>query len=151
MTESFTTVEHRVRSADGVELWCRDYRPLRAAPAAAGGAGAPVVLCVPGLTRNSRDFDSLASALAATHRVLTPDLRGRGRSGRAADYLTMTHDRVENPIILLLESIGPSALMGHSMGGRIIFSMLGIFKKRIEKKYIYKVLTECNFLLIYIY
>jgi len=49
--------------------------------------------------------------------VFVIDWAGVGRSGRAADYLTMTHDRVEDPIILLLESIGPSVLMGHSMGG----------------------------------
>jgi pimeloyl-ACP methyl ester carboxylesterase len=42
--------------------------------------GAPVV-CVHGLTRSGRDFDALASALAASgRRVFCPDLPGRGAS-----------------------------------------------------------------------
>jgi pimeloyl-ACP methyl ester carboxylesterase len=49
--------------------------------------------------------------------VYVIDWAGVGRSGHAPDYLTMTHDRVEDPIIVLLEEIGPSVLMGHSMGG----------------------------------
>lgn len=47
--------------------------------------GAPV-LCVHGLTRNGRDFDVLAQALAARgHRVLCVDLPGRGGSDRLAN------------------------------------------------------------------
>jgi pimeloyl-ACP methyl ester carboxylesterase len=45
-----------------------------------GPPGAPVVLCVHGLTRNGRDFDFLAEALAPRFRVVCPDLPGRGRS-----------------------------------------------------------------------
>jgi pimeloyl-ACP methyl ester carboxylesterase len=58
-------------SADGLRLFYRDY---------AGGAQSIPVLCLPGLTRNSRDFAGLAEVLSPRHRVLTPDLRGRGRS-----------------------------------------------------------------------
>jgi pimeloyl-ACP methyl ester carboxylesterase len=43
-----------------------------------------VVVCVHGLTRNARDFDVLAQALAAHCRVLCPDIAGRGES----DWLT---------------------------------------------------------------
>src|SRR5258705_6934294 len=40
-----------------------------------------VVICVHGLTRNSRDFDFLAKRLAQRGlRVIAPDLPGRGRS-----------------------------------------------------------------------
>ena len=39
-----------------------------------------VVICVHGLTRNSRDFDSLANALAPDFRVICPDIAGRGES-----------------------------------------------------------------------
>ncbi len=55
--------------------------------------------------------------------VYVVDWAGVGRSGRAADYLTMTHDRVEDPIIALLEQVGPSVLMGHSMGGGIVIKV----------------------------
>jgi pimeloyl-ACP methyl ester carboxylesterase len=45
-----------------------------------GDPEAPVVLCVHGLTRNGRDFDTLAEALAPRFRVICPDLPGRGQS-----------------------------------------------------------------------
>lgn len=45
-----------------------------------GPPGAPVVICVHGLTRNGRDFDPLAEALSASFRVVCPDMPGRGRS-----------------------------------------------------------------------
>jgi pimeloyl-ACP methyl ester carboxylesterase len=40
------------------------------------------VLCLHGLTRNSRDFEDLASHLQRRYRVIAPDLRGRGFSAR---------------------------------------------------------------------
>lgn len=42
--------------------------------------GQRTVVCVHGLTRNGRDFDALAAALAPDFRVACPDLPGRGRS-----------------------------------------------------------------------
>ncbi len=47
-----------------------------------------VVICVHGLSRNCRDFDFLAGALAADFRVVCPDVAGRGRS----DWLTNKDD-----------------------------------------------------------
>ena len=44
--------EQRWPSADGLELYSRVYD--------AAGPDAPAVLCLPGLTRNSRDFEDLA-------------------------------------------------------------------------------------------
>lgn len=44
-----------------------------------------VVVCVHALGRNARDFDVLAEALASTHRVLSIDMPGRGRSDWLAD------------------------------------------------------------------
>lgn len=63
------------QSPDGLALFYRDYAPE--------AAGADPLLCLPGLTRNSDDFVPLARQLAGRRRVITPDLRGRGRS--AAD------------------------------------------------------------------
>jgi pimeloyl-ACP methyl ester carboxylesterase len=45
-----------------------------------GPPGAPTVLCVHGLTRNGRDFDTLAAVLAERFRVVCPDVVGRGKS-----------------------------------------------------------------------
>jgi pimeloyl-ACP methyl ester carboxylesterase len=42
-------------------------------------SAAHVVVCVHGLSRNSRDFDFLARDLARECRVVCPDVVGRGR------------------------------------------------------------------------
>jgi pimeloyl-ACP methyl ester carboxylesterase len=44
-----------------------------------------IVFCVHGLSRNSRDFDRLAVALEADHRVICMDVVGRGDSDWLAD------------------------------------------------------------------
>ncbi|MGA2792590.1 MAG: alpha/beta hydrolase [Roseiarcus sp.] len=53
-----------------------------------GPKGAPTLLCVHGLTRNGKDFDTIAEALSAHYRVVCPDMPGRGRS----DYLAVPAD-----------------------------------------------------------
>jgi pimeloyl-ACP methyl ester carboxylesterase len=45
-----------------------------------GPAGAPTVLCVHGYTRSGKDFDAIAGVLSRSHRVVCPDMAGRGRS-----------------------------------------------------------------------
>jgi pimeloyl-ACP methyl ester carboxylesterase len=55
---------------------------------------ARIVVCVHGLTRNARDFDDLATALAPTFRVICPDMPGRGESDwlrDPGDYNTATY------------------------------------------------------------
>lgn len=59
------------RSDDNLQLYCRTFGSEQ---------GAPTILCLPGLTRNSRDFIELAAHLQGHYRILAPDLRGRGRS-----------------------------------------------------------------------
>ncbi|RBP09183.1 pimeloyl-ACP methyl ester carboxylesterase [Roseiarcus fermentans] len=59
-----------------------------------GPPGAPTLVCLHGLSRNSRDFDALAQAMARTHRVVCPDMAGRGRSEwlkNPAEYLFPTY------------------------------------------------------------
>jgi pimeloyl-ACP methyl ester carboxylesterase len=87
-----------------------------------GDPGDPrVVVCVHGLTRNGRDFDFLAQALAAQRRVLCPDVAGRGHS----DWLTHEDD-YSYPLYLsdmaaLIARSGAEQVdwIGTSMGGLI--------------------------------
>lgn len=44
-----------------------------------------VLMCVHGLTRTGRDFDTVARALSGDYRVICPDVAGRGRSEWLAD------------------------------------------------------------------
>lgn len=50
-----------------------------------GPADGPAIVLWHGLTRNARDFDTLARHLAARRRVIVPDTIGRGLSQWAAD------------------------------------------------------------------
>lgn len=81
--------------------------------------GRPVV-CVHGLTRNGRDFDALAQALAAQgRRVICPDVPGRGISDwlpSGALYGVPTYVAALMP---LLARLGEYDWVGTSMGGLI--------------------------------
>lgn len=71
-------------SPDGLRLHYRDYP-------CTGGEGRddrPPLLCLPGLTRNARDFEPVVEAFAGEWRVICPDLRGRGDSEYAKDPQT---------------------------------------------------------------
>jgi pimeloyl-ACP methyl ester carboxylesterase len=103
-------------SEDGVRLFYRDY------PGPAGSdAGRTPVLCIPGLTRNSRDFDFIASHIAATRRVITTDLRGRGKSGYDPDPGNYAVPVETGDILKLLETLGiaRAVVLGTSRGGVI--------------------------------
>lgn len=78
-----------------------------------------VAICVHGLGRNSRDFDVLAEALTATHRVLAVDMPGRGRSDWLAnpnDYIFPTY---LTTLTALIARSGADMVdwIGTSMGG----------------------------------
>ena len=103
--------EYWFDSEDGLRLFGRVY--------AAPSAGAPVVLCLHGLMRNGRDFADLAARLAAGHRVIVPDVRGRGLSARDPDP-----NHYQIPVYLrdvqtLLAGLGAVRvrIVGTSMGG----------------------------------
>jgi pimeloyl-ACP methyl ester carboxylesterase len=64
--------DHFYHSTDGLRLYCAVH--------GARQAGGLRVLCLPGLTRNSRDFVTLAAHLSEQRQVLAADLRGRGLS-----------------------------------------------------------------------
>ena len=64
--------ERTFTSQDGLELYFRDYGDANSPP--------PAVLCLAGLTRNSKDFHRVASRLSDQRRVLALDYRGRGKS-----------------------------------------------------------------------
>jgi pimeloyl-ACP methyl ester carboxylesterase len=83
-----------------------------------GDADAPVVVCVHGLTRQGRDFDRLAEALAPDFRVICPDLPGRGRSDWLSDpslYQPQTYITALSHLLAVLDR--PVFWVGTSLGG----------------------------------
>lgn len=80
-----------------------------------------VVVCVHGLTRQGRDFDTLARVLAADYRVICPDVAGRGRSDWLADPMGYQVPAYVSDMVALLARLGAPLVdwVGTSMGGLI--------------------------------
>ena len=100
------------------------------------GTGTPV-LCLPGLTRNARDFDDLAAALAAGSpgrvRLIRLTFRGRGASDRdptSANYNVAIEAR--DTVELLNHLALPRAtIVGTSRGGLVAMVMAATVKDRL--------------------
>src|SRR3546814_12078735 len=101
-------------SRDGLRLHYRDY-PGRDADA----DGRPPIVCLPGLTRNARDFEALADRLAGEWRVIAVDLRGRGESAYAKDAMTYTQLTYVQDIEALLEELGCDRFVARSEESRV--------------------------------
>ncbi|AKH42299.1 pimeloyl-ACP methyl ester carboxylesterase [Altererythrobacter atlanticus] len=100
-------------SADGLTLRYRDYP---------GRDDRPAILCIPGLTRNARDFEPVADAFAGEWRVVCPDLRGRGQSDYARDPASYTPASYVADIAALFDQaeLGRVVAIGTSLGGIVI-------------------------------
>ena len=87
-----------------------------------GDAANPrVVVCVHGLTRSGRDFDALADRLSATHRVICPDVAGRGASEWLSDPNLYAVPQYVADMVTLVARLDVERLdwVGTSMGGLI--------------------------------
>jgi pimeloyl-ACP methyl ester carboxylesterase len=85
------------------------------------------LLCVPGLTRNARDFDALTERLAGTRRIIVAELRGRGQSAYAKDAMTYLPPVYLQDLLALMARLGnPRVVMiGTSLGG-LLAMMLAV-------------------------
>jgi pimeloyl-ACP methyl ester carboxylesterase len=87
-----------------------------------GDAANPhVVVCVHGLTRQGRDFDTLARALCTDVRVVCPDVVGRGHSDWLADPMQYGIPQYVADMVTLLARANAQRVdwVGTSMGGLI--------------------------------
>lgn len=111
-------------SNDGLRLHARDYP---------GDADALPVLCLPGLTRNARDYEVLARRLAGKRRVLAVDLRGRGESAYAKDpmsYVPLTYAQ-DVAALLADQNIDRFVAIGTSLGGIVTMLLAGMLPGRV--------------------
>jgi pimeloyl-ACP methyl ester carboxylesterase len=110
-------------SNDGLRLHYRDY---------AGPTDKPTIVCLPGLTRNARDFEALAGRLANQWRVLAVEFRGRGESAYAKDpmtYVPLTY--VQDVEALLRELALPRVVfIGTSLGGIVSMILASMDRER---------------------
>ena len=97
-------------SAEGLRLHYRDYD---------GPRDKPPILCIPGLTRNARDFEPVADRYAGNWRVIAVDLRGRGESHHDPETQRYSPHFYVADILKLLdqEGIADAVFIGTSLGG----------------------------------
>ena len=102
--------ERYLEAADGLRLYARDYP---------NASSRPPVLCLPGLTRNSRDFETLALRISMSRRVISPDLRGRGKSQCDPDWRNYHPGQYAADLWRLLDSLQLEevVVIGTSLGG----------------------------------
>lgn len=108
--------EHRYTSDDGLSLYYREY---------GSDTGCDTILCLPGLTRNSRDFHELALRLADRYRVISADPRGRGMSDRDSDWRNYNIATYMPDLNRLMDVAGVTraVFLGTSMGGLMSMTM----------------------------
>lgn len=112
------------RVSDGLRLHYRDYP---------GSATRPPLLCLPGLTRNARDFAHIGERHAPRWRVLALDFRGRASSDRDPQPLRYNPLTYAADVIQLLDHLRlPSAIfVGTSLGGLVTMTVAGLAPQRV--------------------
>ena len=118
--------EYWFDSHDGLRLYSRVY---------AAAADSPVVLCLHGLMRNSRDFGALAAQLAARYRVIVPDVRGRGFSARDPNFNNYQIPVYLQDVLTLLAGLGAArvSIIGTSMGGLMAMVLAATHPKLVSR------------------
>ncbi len=121
-----TWIDRYYPSRDGLRLHYRDY-------GAAGATERPPVLCIAGLTRNARDFEDLAPRIAARHRVLCADLRGRGYSQHDPKWPNYHPATYIEDLQRLLDhaQVGRLVLLGTSLGGILSMVLTSLQPERV--------------------
>lgn len=114
------------QSNDELTLYARDY-PSRVAGTAL------TLICIPGLTRNSADFEDLCESLAGDYRVLAVDLRGRGRSAFDLNPMNYNPAIYADDIACLLqaENLDSAIFIGTSLGGLVAMTLAATHRTAI--------------------
>ncbi len=96
------------------------------------GEGVPL-LCLPGLTRNARDFDDLSAALAGRHRLIRLTMRGRKGSDRDPDPMNYTVPVEAQDVLAFLDFLGLDrvVVVGTSRGGLIAMVLAAMAPERL--------------------
>ena len=115
---------HYYQGTGGLDLFYRDF----------GGQqdGTPII-CLPGLTRNSRDFEELASSLSNRRRVLTVDFRGRGFSDHDPTWRNYHPGTYVADVWTLLDTLDIPRIIvvGTSLGGLCAMVMAAQHSERL--------------------
>ncbi len=123
--------DHTFSASDGLRLHTRIYTPSRTSHGD--------VICLPGLTRNCRDFHDLALHLAQKadrpKRVIALDARGRGLSEYDADWQNYNVVTEAGDVLAMLAALGIESadFIGTSRGG-ILIHLLAAMEPTVLKR-----------------
>jgi pimeloyl-ACP methyl ester carboxylesterase len=112
-------------SADGLRLHYRDY---------SGPATRTPLICMPGLTRNARDFEPIAELLGGKRRMIAIDFRGRGDSAYAKDpmsYMPITYMQDVDALLRRLD-LKSFITLGTSLGGIVSMLLATVWKDKMK-------------------
>jgi pimeloyl-ACP methyl ester carboxylesterase len=98
-------------------------------------ANRKVLVCVHGLSRCGRDFDSLARAMASDYRVVCPDVPGRGLSGWLKNPMEYQAQTYVADMVTLLARLDADCVhwVGTSMGGLIGMTLASLPETPLQK------------------
>ena len=98
-------------------------------------ANARVLVCVHGLSRQGRDFDTIARALSDRYRVVCPDVVGRGQSDWLADPMGYQIPAYVADMVTLLARLDAQELhwVGTSMGGLIGMGLASLPQSPVKR------------------
>jgi pimeloyl-ACP methyl ester carboxylesterase len=104
--------EKYISASDGLRLYVRDYMP--------NSAPKRTIVCLCGLTRNSKDFDEVAEKYYLKgHRVVTMDYRGRGLSQYDENWENYNPNMYGSDVFAVCTALGlhECIFIGTSLGG----------------------------------
>jgi pimeloyl-ACP methyl ester carboxylesterase len=119
--------ERMIPTRDGISLYVRDYPPTKPE------TGLPV-FCLPGLTRNSKDFEIVAPRVASLgRRIVASDPRGRGRSDRDPNAERYNLSVYAQDALRVLDElrIERAVFLGASLGGVVTMVLAAVAPQRI--------------------
>lgn len=93
----------------------------------------PTLLLIHGIAEAAWAWEAVIPALAASHRVIAPDLLGHGRSAKPrGDYSLGNHATLMRDLLISLD-VDRATLIGHSLGGGITMQFAYQYPERCER------------------
>ncbi len=94
----------------------------------------PMIVLLHGLSANANEFGGLINAgLSPRYRVVAPDLRGRGRSGKPLTGYRMADHAADVMALLDMIGVGSVVMGGHSFGGLLAIYIAAHFPDRVSR------------------
>lgn len=110
-----------VATADGANIFVR-----------VGGAG-PAVVLIHGFGDTGDMWRPLANALAKTHTVIVPDLRGMGLSSKPADGYDKKSQAADIRAVVTRLGLDSTAVVGHDIGTMVAYAYAASYPDKVDR------------------